>query len=57
MPGVVSNLPTAIEIAAGYVHSCALLSGDNVQCWGYNADGELGNAATTSSSTPVIVKW
>jgi alpha-tubulin suppressor-like RCC1 family protein len=29
--------------ATGY--SCALLDGGSVQCWGYNAEGELGRSA------------
>jgi len=33
---------SALEVAAGYNHSCARLSTGNVKCWGRNADGQLG---------------
>ena len=33
---------TAVQIAMGFQHSCALLDNGEATCWGYNADGELG---------------
>ena len=30
-------------VAAGYDSSCALLSSGGVKCWGYNAQGKLGD--------------
>jgi alpha-tubulin suppressor-like RCC1 family protein len=39
----------------GEDHTCALLANGTVECWGYNAYGELGNNSTTNSSTPVAV--
>lgn len=33
---------TARAIAAGEVHTCAILDDGNVRCWGNNSDGQLG---------------
>jgi cysteine-rich repeat protein len=33
---------TAIQIAAGEFHTCALLDTGTVRCWGYGYDGQLG---------------
>ena len=37
---------TAIAIAAGYSHSCALLDNYSVKCWGRNNHGRLGIGST-----------
>lgn len=55
-PLEVSNLEDeAIAIAAGELHTCALLKGGNVQCWGYNSHGQLGDGTTEHRSSPVVV--
>ena len=51
----VTGITTATAIEAGFDHSCALLSGGTVECWGFNANGRLGNGTYTNSSTPVPV--
>ncbi len=39
---------TAVQIAAGGSHTCAVLDDDTVKCWGDNSSGQLGNGDTTS---------
>ena len=55
IPVAVQGLTGVAAVAAGYKHSCALLAGANVKCWGYNGEGELGNRDHTSSYVPVQV--
>jgi cysteine-rich repeat protein len=38
----------AIQLAAGDSHTCALLEGGTVRCWGVGADGRLGYGNTSS---------
>src|SRR5262249_25600709 len=49
-PDEVKNIPfinlgtngTATKMALGFAHSCALLAGGKVKCWGANNRGQLG---------------
>jgi alpha-tubulin suppressor-like RCC1 family protein len=44
------------SVTAGAYHSCALTSTGQAYCWGYNADGRLGDSTTTTPRKPVAVK-
>ena len=48
-------LSTATSVSAGYRHTCAVLSGGTVSCWGYGGYGRLGNGSTSTQYTPVSV--
>ena len=52
---VVGLSAALVQFAAGSRHSCALLTGNNVQCWGWNDDGALGNGSNQPSLSPVDV--
>jgi alpha-tubulin suppressor-like RCC1 family protein len=39
---------SAIAIAAGNGHTCALRSNGSVVCWGYNIFGQLGTGSTAN---------
>jgi len=43
----VSGLTHATQISSGGDHTCALLSGGSIDCWGQNEYGELGNGTNT----------
>jgi alpha-tubulin suppressor-like RCC1 family protein len=46
---------TATSLGLGAAHSCAVLGGRVVACWGWNVKGQLGNGSTTDSPLPVEV--
>jgi alpha-tubulin suppressor-like RCC1 family protein len=56
-PTLVSGITTAVAVASGYDHACALLADRTMVCWGSNVHGQLGNpsAGTTASPVPVPV--
>lgn len=43
------------QIAAGGFHSCAITGSGGVKCWGYNAEGSLGDGTQQNRLTPVDV--
>jgi alpha-tubulin suppressor-like RCC1 family protein len=56
---LVSDLnDSAVSVASGENHTCALASNGSVKCWGYNADGELGARAgfIFGVTTPITVR-
>jgi Regulator of chromosome condensation (RCC1) repeat len=48
-------LGSAVPIATGYYHSCAVTGASGVACWGENGSGQLGDGTTTERHTPVQV--
>jgi alpha-tubulin suppressor-like RCC1 family protein len=55
-PVEVQGLPgEPIRLAAGAVHTCALISGGRTFCWGQNLSGQLGDGTTTNRPSAVEV--
>ncbi len=46
---VVNLNAVAIDLVAGYEHTCILTADTRVKCWGRNDDGQVGNGSGTQS--------
>ena len=54
--GGTTTTTTAASVSAGGDHTCAVLSGGSLKCWGYGEYGQLGNGSFDNQYTPVTVK-
>ena len=54
-PTTVAGITGATAIAAGDYHTCAIVAGGAVDCWGYNLFGALGTGDTVNHFSPVAV--
>jgi alpha-tubulin suppressor-like RCC1 family protein len=48
-------LSDVVEISAGADHTCARTRGNEIWCWGSNANRQLGVDGTTESSVPIRI--
>lgn len=55
-PEIIKLGGQAQSIAAGYAHTCALLTDGSIRCWGNNREGQLGNGQAVNSAAPVVAK-
>jgi len=55
-PKLVSGLKAqAVQISIGGQHACALLANGEIQCWGRNKSGQLGDGLQLQSPLPKLV--
>ena len=45
-----------LSISAGWKHTCAVVAGGDIKCWGWNNGGQLGDGTATDRATPVGVE-
>jgi alpha-tubulin suppressor-like RCC1 family protein/uncharacterized surface anchored protein len=56
VPTTVSGLESGVAaVTAGAYHTCAVMASGAARCWGYNGNGRLGDATTTTRLTPTAV--
>ena len=46
---------SATAIAAGGSHTCAVVTGGGLRCWGSNSNGQLGIGGTVNQKSPAAV--
>jgi alpha-tubulin suppressor-like RCC1 family protein len=54
-PAPVLDLEDAMELAVGRQHACARKATGSIVCWGFNADGQLGDGTTQDRAVPTPV--
>jgi alpha-tubulin suppressor-like RCC1 family protein len=54
-PVTVAAISDAVQVVVGWDHSCALLSGGQVACWGSNLTGQLGVQNVFKSASPIVI--
>jgi alpha-tubulin suppressor-like RCC1 family protein/pimeloyl-ACP methyl ester carboxylesterase len=54
-PTLVSGVSGVQSVSAGDEHTCALVTGGQLYCWGDNGFGQLGDGTTTYKATPTLV--
>jgi len=52
VPALTSGVVSGV---GGYRHTCVLMTGGTVKCWGDNSEGQLGDGSKTTRKTPVDV--
>lgn len=50
-----TSVTNAVDVAAGFASTCAVLAGGAVQCWGLNSNGQIGDGTTTRRPSPTTV--
>ena len=50
-----ATLTRLTPVSTGGNHACGLLEDGSAVCWGYNAEGEIGDGTTINRSTPAHV--
>jgi alpha-tubulin suppressor-like RCC1 family protein len=55
MDGFGHTFDSAKSVAVGATHKCLITTTDEVQCWGSNTNGQLGDGGSTSSTVPKTI--